>query len=405
MIQACFDCGTMPDVAGLAIVDYRVLVLADGDTQGAQNNARGHLFEAFVARLLYAYGYKDPTTRNLNVVSDGIELDVVTESRLNGAPATAECKSYSRPVHADALTSFYGKLHLARIKDPRTLGIMVALPRLTANGEEVARAIREHDRDFLYLPSDEIVARLHKEGLIDKSPTDLGETSDPAVVISKDGTYSASLVLDPDSRRPVAVAVWSVRGNVPQPVRSLLAADEYAQGLPVRDAREVGAQNKTHRAEDVEEDFLLATVRGSRDDFEYQLPASPKYFVGRRATLSRLKDLFSPEGTVVVLNAQSGWGKSSLALKFGELAITRGGHALVVDTRTAASSRYVVEALRRAVDEAVEVGLLELSDEASWATLTSALRTLASASWKSSDRPLLVFFDQFENVFRSVDLT
>jgi hypothetical protein len=48
---------------------------------------------------------------------------------------------------------------------------------------------------------------------------------------------------------------------------------------------------------------------------------------------------------------------------------------------------------------------LKLCGESSWATLASSLRSIGSAEWAAEHGALLVFFDQFENVFRDVVLT
>ena len=72
--------------------------------------------------------------------------------------------------------------------------------------------------------------------------------------------------------------------------------------------------------------------------------------------------------------------------------------------RTASSVPFVVSALRRALAEAVNAGLLQLPVNASLASLQSAVRTLQSCQWIKRGQ-LLVFFDQFENVFRDQRLT
>src|SRR4051794_38684618 len=69
----------MPGPAPLdrvAVETTQVLVLSDGRTPADVANRRGHVFEKFIALLLTHYGYSEPRTEDLNVVSDGIELDV-----------------------------------------------------------------------------------------------------------------------------------------------------------------------------------------------------------------------------------------------------------------------------------------------------------------------------------------
>jgi hypothetical protein len=79
--------------------------------------------------------------------------------------------------------------------------------------------------------------------------------------------------------------------------------------------------------------------------------------------------------------------------------------ATVLDTRTADDPRYVVEVLRQSANDAQAAGILTLPANASWATLASALQTLSATEWPNPTRRVLLFFDQFENVFRDEHLT
>ena len=392
----------------LAVPDVTVLVMSPGETPQERANARGHLFERFVAKLLNRYGFEEPRKSNRNVTAEGIEIDVVARHNLTRAKAIAECKAYSRPVKVDELTSFYGDLAADRLVDRDTFGLMVVLPRLTPEGEEKARAISRLDSNFRYLNAEDVAGAVRELALIVDQPRGLSLTSDPALIITPDGEFSATLILDEVSRKPVSVAVWAASGRVPQPTIELIQSSDYAAGIQVLDVGVAGSEfmipERSSNNENADES-LIATVMGSGSDFEYQLPASPRYFVGRKELLSRLSARVGSGEHVVVFNAKSGWGKSSLALKLGDTAVTLGGYALILDSRTATNSRYIIEAVRRAATEAADRGLLTLPEDAAWATLSSALRTIAQAAWISSDRPLLIFFDQFENIFRDPELT
>lgn len=389
----------------LRLSDLRLLVLAPLEDAGAANTRKGRIFETFVAHLLEVYGYDRPTTSHLNYTSDGIELDVVVRHRLTGKRAIAECKAYSRPVAANELTNFYGKLTVERFTDPGTLGLMVVVPRLTPEGEEQARTITASDDHFLYLNAEAIGTRLREEKMISELPGSLGPTSDPAVVVTEDGTWSAALVLDQESRVPVSVAMWSPQGSVPDTSMELLVSHEYAQGLTVRDVSAPTPRIVDAQVSEAIAPPILVAVKGSREDFEYQLPASPRYFVGRASSISDLRRLMTSGPGAIVLNAQSGWGKSSLALKAAEITKGLDGYATVLDSRTANDGRFVTEAIRRVATEAAADGLLQLPTDPSWASLASCLRTLDDCSWSRAQGPLMLFFDQFENIFRSEALT
>jgi hypothetical protein len=390
------------EVPGLSLKPTSVLVLAKGDSTAAISNARGHLFEKFVARLLHAYGYKEPESSTFNVTSNGIELDVVTETRLDGRVAIAECKAYTSTVAAKELTNFFGKLTIERFTKPDALGLMMVVPGLTQDGQATARAIEKSDSRFQYMDADAIVKALQSEGLIAPAPVGIDNLSDLAIVVTEDATVSAALEIDAQTRAPKQVVVWAATGQVPIPTLELLAADDYAQGLTVVDAR---AKESEPVAEAAPEPVVLVPVASSHEDFQYQLPAGPKFFVGRKSALAQLGDVVGTKQATLILNAQSGWGKSSLALKFGEQISKLGGSATVMDARTASSPRYVVEVLRRAVEAAEAKGILALPSETNWASLSSAIGTLQRAHWNEPRKPVLVFFDQFENVFQSEVLT
>lgn len=389
-------------MGGIPVQDVRVLVLSGEQSTKAQ----GSLFESFLARLLAdEYGFEQPTTSSLNVTAEGVELDVTATHKLTRSKALAECKAYARNVAAHELTNFYGKLGVARFEDATTFGLMCALPRLTAEGEEKARSIEAHDTNFRYVNAEMLAAQLERAGLIGQAPNHLTDVSDRAILITDVGIYSAALVLDPEQRTPQRVAVWGAAGSVPDAVLDLVAASDYALSLQVTNAHAEVA-SRVDDAGPATAAPLITQVVGSTSDFEYQLPASPKFFVGRTTAVRDLGALLAnTTGSVFVLNAQSGWGKSSLALKIRDVAERQRGVGLAFDTRTAEGPRYVVEVLRQAGLAAQDAGILTLPDDASWGSLESAIATLRAAVWTEPQRPIVVIFDQFENVFANVGLT
>lgn len=387
----------------IRITDPSVVVVAEGATEAARNAARGSLFEEFVALLLSRLGYEPPERRRLKVTLTGIELDVLTKLVGTGQPAIVECKAYSANIDAQELDAFYGKLTTARFREPNTFGWFFALPRFTGPGDEQARLIQQNDDKFRVITATDLVRILDDQRLIAPLPPDVSLSSDLAVIVSEPGVYSAVKELDEATRLPLRIRIWAPPSRVvPEPVLKLVAASPYgAEGLPV-----VSHGGASSLPESVEP--TIVEVTGSSSDFEYQLPASPPFFVGRTRLLNELRRYLNTNparGRVLVINAQSGWGKSSLALRLQEIVEERGGLALVADTRTASAADYVPAVLRRLLLRAEEAGLVEIPSAASYASLPSALQTIAQASWTTPSQVLLIVFDQFENVFRDEDLT
>jgi ATP/maltotriose-dependent transcriptional regulator MalT len=151
----------------------------------------------------------------------------------------------------------------------------------------------------------------------------------------------------------------------------------------------------------------IVDVQGSRSDFEYQPPAAPEFFIGRKVLAQQLLEQLKGRCSAgsIVINAKSGWGKSSLVLYLQKEIEKAGGVGTVIDSRTAERSEFVAAAMERIIRKAVERKVLELPSQAAFSSLQSIVETLKRATWPSPARPIFLAFDQFENVFRDADLT
>jgi hypothetical protein len=383
----------------------RLVIVAKGDTAQFQAAARGHLFEKFVAKLFGAYGCEQPKTENLNLRQNGYELDISTRFILSKEAAIAECKAYSSPLPLKDLSNFYGKLSTARFDEPAVHGWFVAIPGLTSDGNQLARKIESSDKRFRLITVLDIYQLIVSQKWVKELVVaDDIVISDYGVLITQGGLYTIAKQLDPSTRMPVSILVRSGGAQLDAESISLLSSSDYGGGLPVQDCEQRAEAIATSVSVEVP---ALVTVVGSREDFEYQFPAAPEFFVGRKDILQRVKKTSEDagsKGSVVVLNAQSGWGKSSLALRLAYQAEKSGGAAVVFDTRTATTPAYVAAALRRALTSAAEKGNLVLPLESSFASLQSAISTIRLSKWHTST-PMVIFFDQFENVFRDPRLT
>ncbi|WP_169582237.1 MULTISPECIES: restriction endonuclease [Microbacterium] len=385
--------------------DVTVVVLAEGDTPGARAHNRGHLFERFFALLLEAHGYEAATAERVDVTSDGVEIDIRAKHRMSGAIALAECKAYSTPVAAKELMAFVGKLVAERDETPDPVdGFFVCLPKLTQPAVEKARQRESRDKQFHYVDAQDIARLLTDSKRFAPPPAALADRvlSDLAIVVTKEGLFGSAKVLDAKSRVPTEVAVWSASGVVADPALEALRASDYGDGLACVAYDTAGAREAKSRVEVV--DDVMVEVRSGNSDFEYQLPVSPKFFVGRKDAVQDLTTALEAGPGVVVINAQSGWGKSSLSLQFKRTVEQLGGVAIVLDCRTASRPSFVAQALRLAALRATRAGSIKLTADASWASTASALTTLERSEWAKGSRILLIF-DQFENVFRDEALT
>lgn len=379
-----------------------VVVLAKGATTAEVSANKGHLLEDLLAQLLGELGYEKPTVESLRVTAEGIELDVTAKAKVTGQQLIAECKAYSSNISAGEFTSFMGKYLLAREDNRQLAGIFLGLPRLTAGGKEQADRLAEKASLFRYLSSAGVCRLLQEAALLPAVSEGPKLGSDITVVITRHGLALAAHELDSKSRRAKALVLWTRTGSVPEPLRMLVESSSLANGLPVVIAGD--AAEKVPAKSDA--DPSIVSVRESTSDFEYQLPAAPRFFIGRKEVATGLAESIRTRVNceTLVVNAKSGWGKSSLALRLKNSVDQAGGVGLVVDTRTAETSRFVTAALEKFTRQLSDRGIITLREDAAFGSVASSLKTLAEAQW-SRRPPLLLFFDQFENVFRDDAVT
>lgn len=165
----------------------------------------------------------------------------------------------------------------------------------------------------------------------------------------------------------------------------------------------------------------VAEIQESEDWTDYK-PASSKHFVGRtdlRNDLFKFLKLVNQNQTsrrVFYIDGKSGWGKSSLIndLK-GRCANKQNRNkyfVLALDTRSANTGNFVALAFKKLIESAYLSGFIKENLFSNpTVAIPSTYDILASDSVKQllknlegEGKTLVIVFDQFEDVFRKVDL-
>jgi hypothetical protein len=395
----------------------RLRILASGESTQAQAQARGKLFEQLIAEVLRHNGYTiDNYSPSVNYA--GMEIDINGYATVTRIPLYAECKCYETAVDAPKLQAFFGKYMAKWLEDNRCHGLFVALPGINSHADGFYRTYCASSRNVTVrlLSENDVLSAIFATNLvalpgeiIEAIRPEQGTAGDQLLLYTDKGYFWVQYIVPPGGGIATRIAVLDPRAKLITDNTTIdclvslwpeLGHFELAAGITDPVLVTTDAQR------DVEQ---IVEVRGSSSCFEYQFPASPEHFIGREAVLkevqsfaqSILDERTSARG--LLFEANSGWGKSSLVLSVVARLSDVGHYALAVDSRSASSSQFVL----RIVDHLLGKyeGLLDdRSDPVLSREITGfdgCVQALVQIGHrlKAARKLLLVFLDQFENVF------
>ena len=398
----------------------RLKILGHGRSPQAMARSRNKLFEAMMIQVLHHYGYS--VDRILNPDTAEMEIDIAGTHNATGSPFFADCKFYETTISVSRLQAFYGKYMARWHKDKRYHGLLIALPGIDRSAREF---YREHIEG-----NSQVTALLYEEGEVLKAISgipesvsldtaaeriarNMGKPGECFLLYTEKGVFWVQPITSQGKRIRNKIAIFNNRG-IPvfdRPTRSYLT--KLYPELDDFDNITVGcaAVLQPGLFQDANE---IVEVRGGSECFEYQFPAPPEYFVGRRPLLKEF-DSFAAElinketpHRGIVFEAPSGLGKSSLILASVARLLKMGHFAVAIDSRSASSSRF----LDRIIDYTLKKfgdfgGILTETDVSKSATGLDRTRQAIfdiGQILESHNKLLFIFFDQFENIFLFPDV-
>jgi len=391
-------------------------ILATGSSDPARANARGKLFEKIIAEVLRSRGY-EIDGHTINVTHAGMEIDIEGRSKTTQNPLYAECKCYSTDVRSVKFQAFYAKYMTRWMRNSRSEGLFVALPGINSDalGFYKENCLESRRISVGLMQQPEVIDALIS-GHIVASPDTLeaklgllgvGTAGDRTLLCTDRGNFWLQYVVPSGSGVATKIQVFDSLGN---PITDA-ETTEYIQQLfsEVSTFEMIQGQSSAAlnlSAPAVESGDAVVELRGSSSCFEYQFPTSPAFFVGRS---NLLEDVEGFASSVVdkatrcrglLVEANSGWGKSSLVLAAVSRLRELGHFAIAVDSRSASTPLFVLKVVEHVLKSFGHFdGLIP-----SHPTL-SGLETAADAliqigrQLEEGGKSLFIFFDQFENTF------
>ncbi len=390
-------------------------ILAPGKSASAMAQARGKLFERLMADVLRQLGFKidEVTSRNYS----GMEIDIVGTSAVTEIPLYAECKFYETELDSPKLQAFFGKYSARWLRDHRCQGLYLAIPGVNsharafydenlANEKNMTVRLVEEEEVLLSIFSSRLACRpeVPRQGI----PVSAGKAGDWLLVYTERGFFFVFFVVPPGSTIPQNVAIFDSDGasiQSDETIDYIRGLDPDIVSLEVLRPRPLPGPAAAEAKGDPEE---IVEVQGSSTCFEYQFPASPEFFVGRGDVLSQVESLVTEvvDGKTsargILFEGNSGFGKSSAVLSAVSRLNASGNFAVSIDCRSASSPQFALLAVSHVLSRYDASGTLPdrgegaevLGHESAAGLLIRLGERLASRR-----RVLVIFFDQFENLF------
>ena len=398
----------------------RLKILAQGRSPQARVRSRVKLFEAMIIQILHHYGYSIQGILHADAAE--MEIDIAGTHIATGAPLFADCKFYETVVSASKLQAFYGKYMTRWHKDRRCHGLLIALPGIDRSAREFYQKHIEGNPQvtaFLY-EEDQVLKAISKNpGSVDPDiaakhiPQAIGKPGKFFLLYTEKGVFWVHPITSQGKKIPDRIAIFNEKG-IPicdRPTLSYLtklypALDDF-DNITVGGA----AVLQPSLFQDADE---IVEVRGGDGCFDYQYPAMPEHFVGRKALLNEL-DSFAKEllnkttpRRGIVFEAPSGLGKSSAILSSVNYLKKMGHFAVAIDSRTASSSRFLPGIIDYSLKKFGNfAGILTETDYQKSATgFDRAVKAIFDIGnlLQSHSKLLFIFLDQFENVFLLPDV-
>jgi DNA-binding MarR family transcriptional regulator len=397
----------------------RLKILASGDSPHVQAKARGKLFENLMADVLRHYGYSIDRIPNVNYA--GMEIDIEGKAIATGIPLYAECKCYETEVDSPKLQAFYGKYMALWLRDKRCQGLFIALPGINSHAKGFYRTNCEGKSEITVrlLEEEQVLEAIFQTNNITTVPNafsraiekQMGTPGDWVLLYTDKGLFCVQYVIPPKGGIPSSIALLDAMGNL---LSDRATFDYLTQLCPELEDFDKIAGSAIDPQPSVQQDMEeIVEVRGSSACFEYQFPASPKYFVGRQSILAELDSFITAvinketSSRGILFEASSGWGKSSVILSSVARLEEMGHFAVSIDSRSASSSQFILRVVDYALSKLGNFSGM-FPEDYKPITITGfegAVKALLSLGQvlERNHKLIVIFLDQFENVFFLTD--
>jgi hypothetical protein len=324
-------------------VKFKIAIPLDKDRSDFRE-VKGKLFESLVGRFLMfqSYAVKE------RIRDAGTEIDLKCVSKLSGDVAIVECKARIETVQTEAVNKIYADVAVGYADHGWIFSIS------DIGKEAQARLERLNDKEgkprYRFFPPHELV-RLIVEARGLELPSLPKESRTTEIFLCLfEGREIWSVPMWTPGRELKGLLAWGA--NDASPIRPKDLPDLGNTDFPYPEAAWLDQKAADEpRSRDVQP--IVEVIAG--EDWSDYRPSRPTDFVGRQGLIKEIRSFFDriQQGETLSrlfgIKGQSGWGKSSLALKLAHEFRDERVYIFPVDCRAAKTSYYADLAISRAL--------------------------------------------------------
>jgi len=380
------------------------------------NDEKGNFFETFTGTLLSKIRY-GVTSR---IRFTGMEIDLIAEHKDTHEKCYVECKFQTDPIGAGVVTDLIGKAIVKRIDT-------IFLFSMSELGKEAKGLVEEYTANekqpiklVVFPPGKIFEIYVDQHNLKEPNFNQInGKFGALYLVITPNSTGNTWIQLSVHNGVPSKGFVISDTKNfeISEFIRDISqSVDNELHEIPL-ELLSMDTSSKGKMAFDPDDEIISEiSIADSFDDYR---PCRPDDYVGRdllqKQIWDHLESVLEKQSDIriISISGSSGYGKSSTIIKLADRFKNRkwkGKFYLYdVDVRSAKSSLYIHKSIRRAIEKAKIDGFL--SQNINNSDILNISNIFQSDDLKKtieelrdSNKVLVIFFDQFEELFTKVEL-
>ena len=382
------------------------------------NDARGNFLEKIAASLLRKQRYK--VTERVRFT--GMEIDLLADNLDTRQRAFVECKFIRDPFSANVIDLIIGKTIRRNVNIAYLFS--TAPPGKEAKGviDELSESPPPHSPTLAFIDPEtmaEMFIDIYEAEPLSKSEIVNQNISQASLIIlpEKDPFWVLEEHHDGIPERAIIRPINKPLLIPKETIEKIFYENKLYQGLKLFFEDDSKLSKESHVVSSESEEMVAVVAEAdSLDDYR---PCRPEYFVGRYSIQQLIWRLLENvrQGTtktrILSLSGPSGFGKSSIVLKladrFKNIRWKNKFFLFPVDARSAKGPLFVAKAIKAAFQSAIDAGFV--SSLIGTAQVESTEEILQSSSIQKilselakTKRVLVVFFDQFEELFTKDEL-